>query len=94
MSHEEHRLLITLALIVSELNPGRKAEIEADLDAMRAAVIGPERQDYTLRRALERIRDSHVPDQPTDSAGDDTVWIMQHVSHLRRIAAEALKDAP
>jgi hypothetical protein len=46
-----------------------------------------------MKRALERISDSPVPDQPA-SYGDmgDTVWIMRHVAELRRIAMQALKD--
>ena len=31
-----------------------------------------------------------VPDQPASSGDDETVWVLKHVSALRRIAQEAL----
>ena len=50
----------------------------------------PTQQSPTLIRALERIRDMSVPDQPASSGDDETVWVLKHVSALRRIAQEAL----
>ena len=50
----------------------------------------PTQQSPALIRALERIRDMSVPDQPASSGDDATVWVLKHVSALRRIAQEAL----
>ena len=49
-------------------------------------------RDFGLRRALERIAGSPVPDQPAACGDDDHVWIMKHVSRLRKIASDALAE--
>lgn len=49
--------------------------------------------NYTLRRALQRIEEMSVPDQPASSEIDEHVWIMRHVARLRKIAQEALLES-
>lgn len=45
-----------------------------------------------LRCALLDIYQSHVPDQPATSQADEATWVMQHVSRLRKIAADAIDE--
>lgn len=46
----------------------------------------------TLLRALERIAEASVPDQPASNDIDEAVWIMRHVGNLRRLAQEAINE--
>ena len=46
----------------------------------------------TLLRALERIAEERVPDQPASNDIDEAVWIMRHVGKLRRLAQEAIDE--
>lgn len=51
MTPEEHRLMITLALIVSELNPGRASEID---DALQAILNAEFKEDSPPRHLWNR----------------------------------------
>lgn len=51
----------------------------------------PPKDRQVWRRALERIRDASVPDQPAASGDEEHVWLMKHISSLRRLADEALR---
>lgn len=45
-----------------------------------------------LTKALERIRDYHIPDQPTHFGGDEVEWVTRQFDFLRSIAHAALVD--
>jgi hypothetical protein len=53
----------------------------------------PDEAGNPLIDALQEIADSHIPDQPGDSAGDELVWAQRHVGKLRGIALNALRKA-
>jgi len=57
-----------------------------------SARLPRQERDHDLLRALERIAESSVPDQPASQDIDEHVWIMRHVAELRRIATNALKE--
>lgn len=57
---------------------------EGEPDAARADIF---------RSALLDIKAAHVPDQPSDSQGDETSWVMRHVAAIRGIAMKALDEA-
>jgi hypothetical protein len=46
-----------------------------------------------LYEALQKIADSHIPDAPSDSVGDELVWAQRHVGKLRGFAERALRKA-
>jgi len=64
---------------------------EALAKEIAEACIG--QRDSGMRRALERIAELSVPDQPAACGDDDDVWIMRHVSRLRKIASDALLES-
>lgn len=43
--------------------------------------------------ALQEIADSHIPDQPAASPGDELYWAQRHVGTLRGIAQRAIAKA-
>lgn len=57
-----------------------------------SAKLPQQERDHDLVRALERISESSVPDQPASLDIDEYVWIMRHVATLRRIAIDALRE--
>ena len=54
-----------------------------DLPDPRDAVV-------EARKALEKIAEGHLPDQPAASGPDEYTWAQQHIGRLRLIARDAL----
>ncbi len=93
MNPSEFKLLIEVALAVREMAPpDRIRSIDRVMNALEQDRDDFSASDYPLVRALERIADMPVRDQPATSSVDECVWLMQHISQIRRVALEALAE--